>query len=97
MTEDKSGRLSQSAASKKPDEGASGRSEGTPGPFPLTQADEEKLQQLFEEWRKLIAKARQDYAKGEKVALVSEAEAVNLRVQLEKVVGELKRGGDTAR
>lgn len=84
MTEDKS--------SKKPDEGSLGRAEGTPGPFPLTQADQERLGQLFHQLIEAIAAARKDYAEGKQVALVSEAECVNLRTQLEKMLGELKRG-----
>lgn len=63
-------------------------------PFPLSQSDEERLGHLFKEWSKLAAEARKAYAQGKPVALVSEAEVVNLRNQLEKMVAELKRGGD---
>jgi hypothetical protein len=65
------------------------------GPFPLQQAEQERLGQLFEDVLEAATMAREDFVAGRPVRTSPESEWVNLRTQLERMLAEFKRGGDT--
>jgi hypothetical protein len=65
------------------------------GPFPLQQGEQERLAQLFREVCEAASAARKDFVEGRPVRTSPESEWVNLRTQLERMLAEFKRGGDT--